>query len=166
MASSQYPIPATPGVISPSPTPSETNKTDSYFGSAAANGRLSSPEAISEDAETDQGSDPELQRARPRSRSPQLQKKTSRKMDGIGTVGAKTSLPPVTAGKPTRRRPDTVKGQKGGEVNGHLKPQSAGFGREYWRQLSRSPSPLGLIPIHREWREFVRRPCERGRYNR
>ena len=30
-----------------------------------------------------------------------------------------------------------------------------GFGSSYWRNLSRSPSPLGLIPIHREWRAFV-----------
>jgi diacylglycerol kinase (CTP) len=31
----------------------------------------------------------------------------------------------------------------------------AGRGTSYWRNLSRSPSPLGLIPIHREWRDFI-----------
>ncbi|KAI6857350.1 hypothetical protein KC318_g22134, partial [Hortaea werneckii] len=42
--------------------------------------------------------------------------------------------------------------------NGFLSPASAypqGYGSSYWRNLSRSPSPLGLIPIHREWRAFV-----------
>jgi diacylglycerol kinase (CTP) len=45
------------------------------------------------------------------------------------------------------------------EPNGFLSPASAdpssGFGSAYWRSLSRSPSPFGLIPIHREFRAFV-----------
>jgi diacylglycerol kinase (CTP) len=36
-----------------------------------------------------------------------------------------------------------------------LSPSTAGFGSSYWRNLSRSPSPLGLIPIHRKWRDFI-----------
>lgn len=46
----------------------------------------------------------------------------------------------------------------GGKTNGFLSPESAyprGFGSAYWRNLSRSPSPLGLIPIHRDWRKFI-----------
>jgi len=43
-------------------------------------------------------------------------------------------------------------------ANGHLKPPGAtpvsGWS---WRDFSRSPSPLGLIPIHRHWRNFVHR---------
>ena len=48
--------------------------------------------------------------------------------------------------------------------NGHLSPSSAantpttsifGGGAWSWRDFSRSPSPLGLIPIHRHWRTFV-----------
>lgn len=45
-----------------------------------------------------------------------------------------------------------------GQTNGFLSPESAyprGFGSAYWRNLSRSPSPLGLIPIHRDWRKFI-----------
>ena len=43
-------------------------------------------------------------------------------------------------------------------VNGNLlSPDSAYFGSSYWRAISRSPSPLGLIPIHRHWRSFVHR---------
>jgi diacylglycerol kinase (CTP) len=42
-----------------------------------------------------------------------------------------------------------------GTVNGHLSPESAVT--SYWRAISRSPSPLGLIPIHQKWRVFVSR---------
>lgn len=41
-------------------------------------------------------------------------------------------------------------------TNGHLAPpQPAGPAGWTWRDFSRSPSPLGLIPIHRHWRTFV-----------
>ena len=58
----------------------------------------------------------------------------------------------------------TVVGRKGKDgrsktsrtVNGHLsaenKPKSS------WRDISRSQSPLGLIPVHRNWRSFVSLP--------
>lgn len=155
MATPHYPVPATPRVISPSPTPSETNKSDSYFGSVSANGHISSPETIAEDVETDVLSDPEMQRARSRSRSPQMVRKQSKRGEVVRTTSAKAGLPTLSASKPTRRKPDQTGEKKSSETNGHLSPQSAGFGSAYWRQLSRSPSPLGLIPIHREWRTFV-----------
>lgn len=41
-------------------------------------------------------------------------------------------------------------------TNGHLSPAAAN--KNYWREMSRSPSPLGLIPIHQKWRSFVRAP--------
>ena len=41
-----------------------------------------------------------------------------------------------------------------GTSNGHLSPAQAN--KNYWREMSRSPSPLGLIPIHQKWRSFVR----------
>lgn len=40
-----------------------------------------------------------------------------------------------------------------GTANGHLSPAAAN--KNYWREMSRSPSPLGLIPIHQKWRSFV-----------
>jgi len=45
---------------------------------------------------------------------------------------------------------------KASTSNGHLAPPqpSAPTGWS-WRDFSRSPSPLGLIPIHRHWRTFV-----------
>lgn len=39
--------------------------------------------------------------------------------------------------------------------NGHLAPPQPSTGGWSWRDFSRSPSPLGLIPIHRQWRTFV-----------
>lgn len=42
-----------------------------------------------------------------------------------------------------------------GTVNGHLSPAAAN--KNYWREMSRSPSPLGLIPIHQKWRSFIHR---------
>lgn len=41
----------------------------------------------------------------------------------------------------------------GNTPNGHLSPADAN--KNYWREMSRSPSPLGLIPIHQKWRSFV-----------
>lgn len=39
--------------------------------------------------------------------------------------------------------------------NGYLSPPTSATGFWSWRDFSRSPSPLGLIPIHRHWRTFV-----------
>lgn len=39
--------------------------------------------------------------------------------------------------------------------NGHLAPPEPTIAGWTWRDFSRSPSPLGLIPIHRHWRTFV-----------
>lgn len=151
MASSQYQIPGTPRVISPSPTPSESSARDSYFPSSKlsnGNGKISSTEPIPEAAESDT-SDPELSRARARSRSPQITRKMSRQKSGLAAVSVKTGMPSAAASKP---------GKTPEEPNGHLSPTSAqGLGSSYWRALSRSPSPLGLIPIHREWRSFIHR---------
>ncbi|THZ73817.1 hypothetical protein D6C84_09581 [Aureobasidium pullulans] len=130
MASAQ-PIPET-RVISPSPTPTEPSSArDSYFTSTTKkrNGRVKSPPSI---AESPESSDPESSRARPRSRSPKLSKKDS-------------------ARKIPKSPPEPIK------TDGHLDPSSAGMGSSYWRNLSRSPSPLGLIPLHREWRSFIHR---------
>jgi diacylglycerol kinase (CTP) len=144
MASSrQYQIPHTPRVISPSPTPSESGSAkDGYFGpvtrASARKNRVQSPPAIEEDSS---GSDPE-KRARTRSREPTLEGGTSRrKASGLtyrrqqnGGLKKDLTLP-------------------NGTSNGHLSPAAAN--KNYWREMSRSPSPLGLIPIHQEWRSFV-----------
>ena len=159
---SQYAIPDTPRVISPSPTPSDQGRRD-YF-AASTKGRVSSQEPITE--EDDIPEDPELARARARSR---IQKKASQQQTLNGskhstngsnhtTNGSSTANATTTSSKPTRRKPEPIAVKKPVDVtDGHLSPASAALdlGREYWRTLSRSPSPLGLIPIHREWRTFI-----------
>ena len=100
--------------------------------------------------------DPELSRARSRSRSPQLERRPTRQVNGGITKSSKASgMPPTPA---TIRRKQKQDNLKPPQANGFLSPDSAyprGFGSAYWRNLSRSPSPLGLIPIHREWRAFI-----------
>ena len=152
--SQQYQVPPTPRVISPSPTPSErSDSRDSYFApitrSAAAKNRRTSksPGPISE-ADEDEVSDPELEkRARARSRSPKtLLKQQGRRQSGLPPPLPKSGLTSKSKGNQTAQN---------GQVNGHLSPASA---TSYWqRAFSRSPSPLGLIPIHRQWRSFIHR---------
>lgn len=156
-----YPIPSTPRVISPSPTPSETpSSKDGYFGpitrSATRGSRAKSP-TIPEDKDNESSGsdrDPE-KRARTRSRSPVLtgDGMSRRRMSGLTAINPKSGLPSA-AGRPVRRKVDVALAN--GAANGHLSPQSASKGRWNWRELSRSPSPLGLIPIHTKWRSFVR----------
>jgi diacylglycerol kinase (CTP) len=141
MSHSQNEIPATPRVISPSPTPSEGQDAsrDGYFGPvtrSATKRKVASPFPIEESAEGEESSDEsiELQRARSKSRSPIRARKSQ------PLHKTESALPPT--------------GQKAS--NGHLSPSSAATGWN-WRDFSRSPSPLGLIPIHRHWRSFVHR---------
>ena len=147
----QYSVPSTPRVISPSPTPSEntpSTQRDGYFGPvtrSAARRQVTSPPPppISEDEvaaphnDSPESSDPELRaRARSRSRDPDGSLRR-RRMSGL------------TSGKPGKKKGAVEKL----EINGHLAPESAE--KKYWREVSRSPSPLGLIPIHKEWRTFI-----------
>ena len=149
-SSAQYEVPRTPRVISPSPTPSETGSRDGYFGpvtrsAARANRRVTSPPPISEDSS---GSDPE-KRARARSRSPILEGRR-RRMSGLTAMNSKSGTTSKAAGK------NANLSLANGTTNGHLSPAAAN--KNYWREMSRSPSPLGLIPIHQKWRSFVRAP--------
>ncbi|KAL5118568.1 Diacylglycerol kinase [Pleosporales sp. CAS-2024a] len=135
-SSRQYAIPSTPRVISPSPPPSEAGSSkDGYFGpvtrsSTRKNKQHRSPPPIDEDLS---GSDPD-RRARAPSRSPN---------GGLGR--RKTS-------DLTRLR-QSKKQLELSTSTGHLSPAQAN--RNYWREMSRSPSPLGLIPIHQKWRSFI-----------
>jgi diacylglycerol kinase (CTP) len=141
-SSRQYQIPNTPRVISPSPTPSEAGSTkDGYFGpvtrSSTRKQRITSPPPIDEDSSN---SDVD-KRARARSRSPVLNGGTRRRrMSGL-----------------TSRRQMNGSSKKNlalaNTPNSQLSPAAAN--KNYWREMSRSPSPLGLIPIHQKWRSFV-----------
>ncbi|MCJ1300889.1 hypothetical protein MMC08_003688 [Hypocenomyce scalaris] len=152
--SQQYQVPGTPRVISPSPTPSEsiegyTAGRDSYFApithSKAAK-RTTSPQSIHEgDEDEGEASDPSLARARSRSRSPKTLAKRRRSSGFLPKTNIPTSR--TAKSKPEPASPPSS--------NGHLSPSSART--SFWRDFSRSPSPLGLIPIHRHWRSFVHR---------
>ena len=155
--SSQAQIPSTPRIISATPTPSEHGSKDGYFPpttrAMAATGRVGSVEPISE-TENDE-EDPELARARSRSRSPQLERRSTGRpvMNGSVTTGSKAGDAAMR-----RKKAEEMNRVPDGQSNGFLSPNSAyprGFGSAYWRNLSRSPSPLGLIPIHRDWIRFI-----------
>lgn len=166
-----YPIPSTPRVISPSPTPSESSEqtaSDGYFTrSVARKARTKSPqpEPIHEETKENdsEGSDSSLEkRARTRSRSPILMpgegplangSTRRRRMSGLTTRGS-SGIIQKSEPLPTKH----VYGAANGnalppQVNGHLSPYSQI--KKSWREFSRSPSPLGLIPLHRHYRYLI-----------
>ncbi|RMZ77284.1 hypothetical protein DV737_g4427, partial [Chaetothyriales sp. CBS 132003] len=163
---SQYPIPATPRVISPSPTPSEaTERQDTYFApvtrSAARKQRTKSPQPVRIDEGKDgSGSDDSLnQRARTRSRSPILSP-----ADGVSATGKHRRMSGLTsklpAAKPAVTKTSVARSQPlmngdvpAAQANGYLSPYDRV--KKSWRDFSRSPSPLGLIPLHRQYRDFI-----------
>ncbi|KAK4640225.1 Diacylglycerol kinase [Podospora bellae-mahoneyi] len=155
-------IPSTPRVISPSPTPSEQDGTDQdgYSGPmtrSAARRRLATPLPVEEDIEEDES--PELSRARTRSRSPMDTRKVAQLSPRKTSRMASSALKPIAATAATTTAiatPNGSTGEKAPEINGHLSPPTPSLYYGWsWRDFSRSPSPLGLIPIHRHWRTFV-----------
>ena len=75
--------------------------------------------------------------------------------DGSGK-GITTEAEPLAAFKVTRRKPKVGSLEKRYSADGYLRPESEP--RASWRDISRSQSPLGLIPIHQNWRSFVSSP--------
>ncbi|MCJ1282659.1 hypothetical protein MMC26_001984 [Xylographa opegraphella] len=150
--SQQYQVPGTPRVTSPSPTPSEASEASgSYFApiTRSAAKRATSSSAITEEQDTD--SDVE-KRARTRSRSPNSALK-QRRPSGPKAVSSRSGIPKRSTSRSNKQMAgETV---PNGNSNGYLSPAAAAS--YYWREFSRSPSPLGLIPIHRHWRSFVHR---------
>lgn len=150
--------PATPRVISPSPTPSElqdaSSQDASYAGPttrAAARKRRATPQPVEERDDEDEDSDPvELRRARTRSRSP-IDMRRVTPMTPAKTKSPVIASEPITNGAAN----GSTKGSAPPQTNGHLTVPSAAPAGWSWRDFSRSPSPLGLIPIHRKWRSFV-----------
>ncbi|MCJ1244835.1 hypothetical protein MMC30_002036 [Trapelia coarctata] len=144
--SQQYQIPGTPRVTSPSPTPSESGENaGTYFApiTRSAAKRATSPSAIAEEHDAD--SDLE-KRARTRSRSPKAAA-LRRRPSGLAPMTPKSGI------DASKQKADGT--AVNGVANGHLSPAAAAS--YYWREFSRSPSPLGLIPIHRHWRSFIHR---------
>jgi len=132
MSSASYStIPGTPGVIAPTPESSSvetsTKSNGGYFSRRSADG-------------PDPG-----QRARTLNRTDSAlrRRRTSRfASPGDGVHDRASSKSPLSEPGPDRN---------------HLVPANASSpASKYTRHtFSRSPSPLGLIPIHRNWRKFV-----------
>ncbi|KAL8310051.1 hypothetical protein RB597_010052 [Gaeumannomyces tritici] len=172
--------PPTTRVISPSPTPSErlrdaqASSQDSYLGPttrSAARKRLSTPQPVEEDMDEDEyDGNPDARRPRTRSRSPIKSRRVAPLSSANGAKAAKIGKTKATTLAPTPEYATDEKKSKGSttgatpvlpaiKTNGHLAPPTTAppSSTSYWswRDFSRSPSPLGLIPIHRHWRTFV-----------
>lgn len=119
---------------------------DGYFGPTTRSARKKAATQAPIDEEIDGDWSSDLGRARSKSRT----SVRARKLSVLAAAKAVT-LPAVEAPPP----PEVTNGS-GKISNGHLSPASAISGWS-WRDISRSPSPLGLIPIHRQWRSFVHR---------
>ncbi|RYO74931.1 hypothetical protein DL764_010613 [Monosporascus ibericus] len=151
-------VPATPRIISPSPTPSERqldeSLQDSYSGpiTRSAARRRQRAGVVAElpiQEAIDEESDLELRRARTRSRSP------------IKTRKSNSNIAPAKRTRvlnKTRSKETSMESGSGvATANGHLAPPTVATGGWNWRDFSRSPSPLGLIPIHRHFQTLIHR---------
>ena len=146
-------VPATPRVISPSPTPESPapSSQDPYHNGpvtrSAARKRRSASQTVEEIDDEGIDETPSSRRSRTRSRSPietaRVRRLTSRKLSSSGTKPE----PTITESPAENGGSD--------KSNGHLAPPPATPQGWSWRDFSRSPSPLGLIPIHRQWRTLV-----------
>ncbi|UKZ51476.1 hypothetical protein TrVGV298_005236 [Trichoderma virens] len=139
-------VPQTPRIISPSPTPSERDVQD-YVGPMTRSRRKApTQQAVEEEQSDDNSSSSGPRRSRTRSRSP-LESRVPR-MTKTPTASSKTDQDGIMATA-------TATATRLATTNGHLAPPQPAITGWSWRDFSRSPSPLGLIPIHRHWRTFV-----------
>lgn len=129
---------------------------------SAARRRTPTPQPLEEHTEEDDDDDDssdqlEHRRSRTRSRSPI----DSRKVPRMTTRRSSKSKKKAPAEKPALKTDEVVAANGNGKkpsssTNGHLAPPQPSTPLGWsWRDFSRSPSPLGLIPIHRHWRTFV-----------
>ncbi len=69
-----------------------------------------------------------------------------------------SGLTPANSGKmPVTKSEPLTNGRapQPSQANGHLSPYSYSTIQNRWREFSRSPSPLGLIPLHRHYRYLI-----------
>ncbi|KAL2861121.1 diacylglycerol/polyprenol kinase family protein [Aspergillus lucknowensis] len=125
-------VPATPRVLSPSPTPSEDREGYSAPTTRSAARRQQHLSEVTEEAQdvTTEVSPSRSGRRKSRSRTS--------KSEETEALLARTN------GQAT-------------QINGYLSPLSKTDGTRIVDSISRSPSPLGLIPLHTRYRNFVHR---------
>ncbi|KAJ1338567.1 diacylglycerol kinase (CTP) [Microdochium nivale] len=171
-------VPATPRVISPSPTPPGLSGQDSYFGPttrSAARRRLAASSTTPTIPEpSDLESDPELRRARVRSRSPKKARTAAASLTPSRPAPrsrssrtkpkdiSSSSTPAIPPDKTATEEEEVLDNGAVVTPNGHLAPPSSSGSITTnkptswsWRDFSRSPSPLGLIPVHRHFRILI-----------
>ncbi|KAL5364342.1 hypothetical protein BJX96DRAFT_131807 [Aspergillus floccosus] len=125
-------IPETPRVISPSPAPSD--------GYSAPTTRSAARRQRQRDVSEDLKDEPASKRSRTRPRSPTVRSRRSTRRSNPKTP-VKEDLTPRTNGHAAS--------------NGFLSPLSVPNG--IIPDISRSPSPIGLIPLHTRYRNFIHR---------
>lgn len=162
--SSRYAIPNVPKIISPSSTPPPSEvadiSQDTYVPPttrSAAKQRLKDAEVVLEARNiSDTGSESSLEhRARARSRSPILASSEAdsnprRRPSGLSVTRAGSSS---KINQDLQSQDDSA--PPSSHVNGNLSPYSSSTFQKGWREFSRSPSPLGLIPLHRHHRVLI-----------
>ncbi|KAJ5492891.1 CTP-dependent diacylglycerol kinase 1 [Penicillium diatomitis] len=132
MASSHISVPETPRVISPSPSLSESSEArDGYL--APTTRSASRRQRLSGLPEADSGSE--------RSRSP----------PSLNPSSTRDRRPPRRSNTNIPASPPTTNDSPSSD--GFLSPKLA----DALRDISRSPSPLGLIPLHTRYRSFIHR---------
>ncbi|KAL4931131.1 diacylglycerol/polyprenol kinase family protein [Aspergillus undulatus] len=141
MSSARNPgaVPATPRVMSPSPTPSE-GRTSSRLreGYSAPTTRSAARRQQRLGDVTEEGRDVTADSSPTRSRR---RKSRSKKAEN-------SEEPEALAARTNGQAPQT---------NGFLSPLSKADGTRLVDSISRSPSPLGLIPLHSRYRSFIHR---------
>lgn len=146
-------VPATPRVISPSPTPSDASEQrDGYFApvtrSAARRQRLNNDTQSIPEEDQDNDSDHQS-RSGPRNPSSRSGAAGTARRRGSTRKTPKSTTSPVVKSQPLVG----ANGKSPSSSNGYLSPYT--ILQDRWRDLSRSPSPLGLIPLHQDYRTFI-----------
>ncbi|KAJ6784913.1 hypothetical protein PWT90_02386 [Aphanocladium album] len=121
-------------------------------GARRRNTPQASQTATQDSSSSEADSTPGKRRSRTRSRSPVDANKLSRMTPRIAE--------PTTTSPPNGKLATTANNQPPALQNGSFlalpQPAAGGGGGGWsWRDFSRSPSPLGLIPIHRHFKTFV-----------
>ncbi|KAL5340148.1 hypothetical protein BJX70DRAFT_362297 [Aspergillus crustosus] len=123
-------VPATPRVISPSPAPSEGGSTPSGYSAPTTRSAARRQQRVGEVTEDTDFSPPRSRRRKPRTKA-------------LKSEEAEPLVSRTNGNAP--------------QINGYLSPLSKADGTRLVNSISRSPSPLGLIPLHTRYRSFIHR---------
>ncbi|ODM14925.1 hypothetical protein SI65_09677 [Aspergillus cristatus] len=132
-------VPETPRVISPTPTsPDGSRLRDDYFGPTTRSAARRQRQTGVPEKKTDEN-DSTSKRTRTRSRNSTTPNGTARQHKPT----------PITPAKKEEV-------EANGKTNGYLSPLSK-VQKDLHEVYSRSPSPLGIIPLHSRYRNFIHR---------